>query len=111
MSIRTRATGIAGMPQPSKEFMHCKHRIKAVPSLVVMVAASLAGCQSAKAPEASVTTAAPAAVSQVADLDIVDAWSYLYGRYLVLQQENRDINVDKVATTASSTTLLAPRSS
>lgn len=76
--------------------MHYKHRIKAVPSLVVMVAASLAGCQSAKAPEASITTAAPAAVSQVSDLDIVDAWSYLYGRYLVLQQENRDINVDKV---------------
>lgn len=27
---------------------------------------------------------------------IKDAWTYLYGRYLVLQQENHDINVEKV---------------
>ncbi len=31
------------------------------------------------------------------DKEIVDAWTYLYGRYLVLQQENYDINVEKVA--------------
>jgi len=30
------------------------------------------------------------------DKEIVDAWSYLYGRYLVLQQEEHDINVEKV---------------
>ena len=30
------------------------------------------------------------------DKDIVDAWTYLYGRYLVVQQENHDINVEKV---------------
>jgi hypothetical protein len=31
-----------------------------------------------------------------ADQQIVDAYTYLYGRYLVLQQENLDINVEKV---------------
>lgn len=30
------------------------------------------------------------------DQDIVDAYTYLYGRYLVIQQENHDINVEKV---------------
>jgi hypothetical protein len=30
------------------------------------------------------------------DKDIVDAYTYLYGRYLVIQQENYDINVEKV---------------
>lgn len=28
--------------------------------------------------------------------DIIDAYTYLYGRYLVIQQENHDINVEKV---------------
>jgi hypothetical protein len=28
--------------------------------------------------------------------EIVDAYTYLYGRYLVLQQENHDINDEKV---------------
>ncbi len=30
------------------------------------------------------------------DKEIVDAYTYMYGRYLVLQQEHRDINVRKV---------------
>src|SRR5277367_6716320 len=30
------------------------------------------------------------------DKEIVDAYTYLYGRYLVIQQEAQDINVDKV---------------
>jgi len=30
------------------------------------------------------------------DQDIVDAYTYLYARYLVLQQENHDINVEKI---------------
>ncbi len=30
------------------------------------------------------------------DQDIIDAWTYLYGRYLVIQQENYDINIEKV---------------
>jgi hypothetical protein len=48
----------------------------------------LAGC----APQAkqSVGSAAPT------DKEIVDAYNYLYARYLVLQQEAHDINVEKV---------------
>lgn len=30
------------------------------------------------------------------DEDIIDAYTYLYARYLVLQQENHDINIEKV---------------
>ncbi|WP_337968033.1 DUF1214 domain-containing protein [uncultured Flavobacterium sp.] len=30
------------------------------------------------------------------DQEIIDAYTYLYGRYLVIQQENHDINVEKV---------------
>lgn len=30
------------------------------------------------------------------DQDIIDAYTYLYARYLVIQQENHDINVEKV---------------
>jgi hypothetical protein len=30
------------------------------------------------------------------DQDIIDAYTYLYGRYLVIQQENHDINEEKV---------------
>ncbi len=36
------------------------------------------------------------AVAAPTDQEIVDAWSYLYARYLVLRQENHDINVEKV---------------
>jgi len=35
-------------------------------------------------------------VAVPSDEEITDAWSYLYGRYLVIQQENHDINVEKV---------------
>ncbi|MFG4000831.1 DUF1214 domain-containing protein [Flavobacterium aquidurense] len=34
--------------------------------------------------------------STPSDQDIVDAYTYLYGRFLVIQQENHDINVEKV---------------
>ena len=40
--------------------------------------------------------AASANVAGPSDANIVAAWTYLYGRYLVLQQENHDINVEKV---------------
>jgi hypothetical protein len=30
------------------------------------------------------------------DQEIIDAYTYLYGRYLVIQQENHDINIEKV---------------
>ncbi|MCC9062608.1 DUF1214 domain-containing protein [Flavobacterium piscisymbiosum] len=42
----------------------------------------------------SSTTESSAAIPS--DQDIVDAYTYLYGRYLVIQQENHDINVEKV---------------
>ncbi|WP_426671439.1 DUF1214 domain-containing protein [Mucilaginibacter sp. McL0603] len=32
----------------------------------------------------------------VSDQEIVDAYTYLYGRYLVIQQENHDINTERV---------------
>lgn len=34
--------------------------------------------------------------TEPSDQDIIDAYTYLYGRYLVIQQENHDINVEKV---------------
>lgn len=42
------------------------------------------------------STSASAAASVPSDEQIVSSWHYLYGRYLVLQQENYDINVEKV---------------
>lgn len=36
------------------------------------------------------------AKDSVSDQEIVDGYTYLYGRYLVIQQENHDINVEKV---------------
>lgn len=41
-------------------------------------------------------TSAYSQASVPSDAEIADAWTYLYGRYLVIQQENQDINVDKV---------------
>lgn len=41
-------------------------------------------------------TVAYAQTSEPTEKDITDAWTYLYGRYLVIQQENHDINVEKV---------------
>src|SRR5271170_6760604 len=48
----------------------------------------LAGC--APPAKESAESTAPS------DKEIVDAYTYLYGRYLVLQQENHDINQEKV---------------
>jgi hypothetical protein len=46
------------------------------------------------------TATTPSAASEnratPSDQDIIDAYTYLYGRYLVIQQENHDINVEKV---------------
>ncbi len=49
--------------------------------------------------EGSASTATTSAAENNAmptDQDIIDAYTYLYGRYLVIQQENHDINVEKV---------------
>lgn len=50
------------------------------------------------APETSTaaTAATPSENTVPTEKEIVEAWSYLYGRYLVIQQENHDINVEKV---------------
>src|SRR5271156_2777907 len=48
----------------------------------------LAGCGPKE--QQSAGNAAPS------DKEIVDAYTYLYGRYLVLQQENQDMNAEKV---------------
>lgn len=44
----------------------------------------------------TLATFAYAQSSEPTQKDITDAWTYLYGRYLVIQQENHDINVEKV---------------
>jgi hypothetical protein len=54
-----------------------------------LIGLGIAACSS---PGANVTTNATA--NTPSDEQIVSAWNYLYGRYLVLQQENYDINVE-----------------
>jgi len=50
-----------------------------------------------KETSASATTTSTSEHSAIpTDKDIVDAYTYLYGRYLVIQQENYDINIEKV---------------
>ena len=65
-------------------------------ALLCVTAMTIAGC----APDGtrSASNVQVPAVSQVSpsESEIVDTWTYLYGRYLVLQQENYDINVEKV---------------
>ncbi len=41
-------------------------------------------------------TFAQAQTNEPTEADVTNAWTYLYGRYLVLQQENYDIDVEKV---------------
>ncbi|MFZ0313899.1 MAG: DUF1254 domain-containing protein [Candidatus Korobacteraceae bacterium] len=62
--------------------------MKLISALLLLCVFSLIGC--APKPQPSVATTAPT------DKQIVDAYMYLYGRYLVLQQENYDINQEKV---------------
>lgn len=58
-----------------------------------LIGSGLVACGSSRtAPD----NAASANVAGPSDANIVAAWTYLYGRYLVLQQENHDINVEKV---------------
>src|SRR6202012_1114656 len=60
-----------------------------------LIGAGAVACISAgssQEPSASMSANASAPT----DDQIVAAWNYLYGRYLVLQQENYDINVEKV---------------
>ncbi len=54
---------------------------------LLLCCALIAGCTK---PQPEPATTGPT------DQQIVDAWTYLYARYLVLQQEDLDINVEKV---------------
>ncbi len=64
-------------------------------SLLILVALSLfVSCKKETTTTTETSTTENNAVPT--DKDIVDAYTYLYGRYLVIQQENYDINVEKV---------------
>jgi len=71
-------------------------------ALLAAIAVAATACSRPEAPastdasSATAPTTAAATQSQPSDQEIADAWTYLFGRYLVLQQENHDINVEKV---------------
>lgn len=58
-----------------------------------LIGSGLVACGSSRTAPDNVASANVAGPS---DANIVAAWTYLYGRYLVLQQENHDIDVEKV---------------
>ncbi|PIF30484.1 hypothetical protein CLU81_0912 [Flavobacterium sp. 9] len=65
-------------------------------SLLILVAIGLIiSCKKETATK-DTTTAVSETNAVPADQDIIDAFQYLYARYLVIQQENHDINVEKV---------------
>lgn len=64
--------------------------------LVLGLSACSAPNQNATPQQATAAATKAPATAAATDEQIVGAWSYLYGRYLVLQQENYDINVEKV---------------
>ncbi|MFL9863674.1 DUF1214 domain-containing protein [Paraburkholderia fungorum] len=61
-----------------------------------VIAAGLIGLGIAACSSPGTNVAANASANVPSDEQIVSSWHYLYGRYLVLQQENYDINVEKV---------------
>ncbi|PIF34474.1 hypothetical protein CLU81_5121 [Flavobacterium sp. 9] len=64
-------------------------------SLLILVAIGLfISCKKETATKDS-TTAVSETNAVPTDQDIIDAYQYLYARYLVIQQENHDINVEK----------------
>ncbi len=67
-------------------------------ALLCALTVGTAACSRSEAPPTVPTPAADTATAiqtQPSDQEIIDAWTYLLGRYLVLQQENHDINVEK----------------
>lgn len=60
--------------------------------LILVVGFLFIGCKKETATSTSVNEQS----STPTDQDIIDAYTYLYARYLVLQQENHDINIEKV---------------
>ncbi|MFH6998015.1 DUF1214 domain-containing protein [Flavobacterium sp. FlaQc-57] len=65
-------------------------------SILILVAIFLfIGCKRETSTSTD-TTSVSENNSTPTDQDIIDAYTYLYARYLVIQQENHDINVEKV---------------
>ncbi|WP_083572189.1 DUF1214 domain-containing protein [Flavobacterium johnsoniae] len=65
-------------------------------ALLILVAAFLFISCKKEASTSDTSTTAAETNAVPTDQDIVDAYTYLYARYLVLQQENYDINVEKI---------------
>lgn len=66
-------------------------------SLLILVAMFLfVSCKKETSTSTTPDSTTESSTSIPSDQDIVDAYTYLYGRYLVIQQENHDINVEKV---------------
>lgn len=66
-------------------------------SLLILVALFLfISCKKEASTSATPESTTESSASTPSDQDIVDTYTYLYGRYLVIQQENHDINVEKV---------------
>jgi hypothetical protein len=60
--------------------------------LILLISLYLPSCKSNHPAEKSIEKDA----IPISDQEIVDAYTYLYGRYLVIQQENHDINTERV---------------
>lgn len=63
--------------------------------LILVVGFLFISCKKETATSTSTASANEQSLTP-ADQDIIDAYNYLYARYLVIQQENHDINVEKV---------------
>lgn len=62
--------------------------------LILVIGFLLLSCKKDTSASGTAKTAAETN-SNPTDQDIIDAYTYLYARYLVIQQENHDINVEK----------------
>jgi hypothetical protein len=62
--------------------------------LILIVGFLFISCKK-ETPTSNTSTSSVETNAVPTDQDIVDAYTYLYGRYLVIQQENHDINVEK----------------
>ncbi|MCO4294731.1 DUF1214 domain-containing protein [Solitalea sp. MAHUQ-68] len=63
---------------------------------LLAISTCIACKQSAQTKSTNLTESDTVASNTLSDENIADAWTYLYGRYLVIQQESIDINKEKV---------------
>lgn len=63
--------------------------------LILVIGFLFIGCKK-EGSTSTATTSTSENNSTPSDQDITDAYTYLYARYLVIQQENHDINIEKV---------------